>query len=339
MLAHIRYMKSLNQRNLILVFIISGILILFFQRTYKYNDGTSPIIFIGGSYRSGTTLMRVMLDAHPLIRCGEETRIVPRFLEFMARNFQKDKKLQKAGLTTNMLDQAARAFISSIVSLHGKSAPNLCTKDPENLRHSMYLSQLFPNSKFILMIRDARATINSIKTHGLLAGGYSRGYQDNFKNWNSLIEEMYSQCLTIGDDRCLPVYYEQLVLHPEYEMRKILKFLNIPWNDDVLEHEKKIGAKIKLAEIEISSDQVIKPVNLEGLNSWFGKIPLQVLNQIDTLAPMLKKLGYDTKSKKPNYSKADIMIRESIINNKNNRQMWIEVANNYTKDKFYKYFN
>lgn len=37
------------------------------------------------------------------------------------------------------------------------------------------------------------------------------------------------------------VYYEQLVLHPEEWMRKILKFLNVPWNESVLHHEQFIN--------------------------------------------------------------------------------------------------
>ena len=55
-----------------------------------------PIIFVGGMPRSGTTLMRSMLgkinffnrvknvkhsDAHPMVRCGEETRVVPRMIQ------------------------------------------------------------------------------------------------------------------------------------------------------------------------------------------------------------------------------------------------------------------
>ena len=41
-------------------------------------DRNLPLIFIGGVPRSGTTLMRAMLDAHPDVRCGEETRVIPR---------------------------------------------------------------------------------------------------------------------------------------------------------------------------------------------------------------------------------------------------------------------
>ena len=39
-------------------------------------DNRAP--YAGGHPRSGTTLMRAMLDAHTAVRCGEETRIVPR---------------------------------------------------------------------------------------------------------------------------------------------------------------------------------------------------------------------------------------------------------------------
>jgi hypothetical protein len=48
----------------------------------NYNSSSSlrPIIFIGGMPRSGTTLMRAILDSHPSVRCGEETRIIPRML-------------------------------------------------------------------------------------------------------------------------------------------------------------------------------------------------------------------------------------------------------------------
>lgn len=49
-------------------------------QVYEY-DRNSPIVFIGGVPRSGTTLMRAMLDAHPEVRCGEETRVVPRILQ------------------------------------------------------------------------------------------------------------------------------------------------------------------------------------------------------------------------------------------------------------------
>ncbi len=52
---------------------------VFQQRDYN-SSSLKPIIFIGGMPRSGTTLMRAILDSHPLVRCGEETRVIPRIL-------------------------------------------------------------------------------------------------------------------------------------------------------------------------------------------------------------------------------------------------------------------
>jgi protein-tyrosine sulfotransferase len=262
----------------------------------------TPLIFIGGSYRSGTTLMRVMLDAHPLIRCGQETRILPRFLDFIQRQKLTDSvKLEQAGISKASLDKATRTFISNIIYSQGKIAQNICTKDPETLKHIELLAQLYTNSKFILMIRDARATIYSVMKKNLSAGQYSQDYSKNFIIWNRFIHNMYSQCTRVGKTRCLPVFYEQLVLFPEKEMRKILKFLNIPWNESVLKHEVQIGKKISTSIFEISTDQVTKGINLEGLNNWAGNIPEDILKSLDELAPMLKILGYDTKANPPDY--------------------------------------
>ena len=49
------------------------------RRDYNVS-ALKPMIFIGGMPRSGTTLMRAILDSHPSVRCGEETRIIPRIL-------------------------------------------------------------------------------------------------------------------------------------------------------------------------------------------------------------------------------------------------------------------
>ena len=66
-------------------------------------------------------------------------------------------------------------------------------------------------------------------------------YRDCLTKWSSAVETMFSQCQTAGETRCLPVYYEQLVLYPEKEMRKLLNFLELQWDPSVLHHEELIG--------------------------------------------------------------------------------------------------
>lgn len=77
----------------------------------------TPLIFIGGFPRSGTTLMRVMLDAHSSVRCGEETRVIPRLLAMRAtwsRSVKERIRLDEAGVTDQVLDSAVRAFLLEV---------------------------------------------------------------------------------------------------------------------------------------------------------------------------------------------------------------------------------
>lgn len=128
----------------------------------------------------------------------------------------------------------------------------------------------------------------------------------------------------------MPVYYEQLVLHPEKTTKDIFKFLNITWNEAVLHHEKYIGDEISLSKVERSSDQVIKPVNLEALSSWVGKIPIDVVSQMGKIAPMLSKLGYDPNANPPNYGEPDPKIKENTFHVQQNREYWKQLAEKYS---------
>uniref|UniRef100_A0A5F8H2F3 Protein-tyrosine sulfotransferase n=1 Tax=Monodelphis domestica TaxID=13616 RepID=A0A5F8H2F3_MONDO len=288
------------------------------QVEYRYSK-EMPLIFVGGVPRSGTTLMRAMLDAHPEVRCGEETRIIPRVLamrQAWSRSGREKMRLDEAGVTDEVLDAAMQAFILEVIAKHGEPARVLCNKDPFTLKSSVYLSRLFPNSKFLLMVRDGRASVHSMITRKVTIAGFDlNSYRDCLTKWNKAIEVMYSQCMEVGRAKCLPVYYEQLVLHPRRTLQTIMKFLGIDWSEAVLHHEDLIGKPggVSLSKIERSTDQVIKPVNLEALSKWTGHIPVDVLKDMAQIAPMLARLGYDPYANPPNYGTPDPIV----INNTN----------------------
>ena len=231
-------------------------------KMYEY-DRNSPIVFIGGVPRSGTTLMRALLDAHPDVRCGEETRVVPRILQMRAHWMKSPKesmRLEEAGLTKDVLDSALASFILEVVAGHGEPSERLCNKDPFTLKSGKYLKSLFPNGKFLFMIRDGRATVHSIITRKVTITGFDlKSYRQCLTKWNAAIQSMNEQCEGLGEDHCMPVHYEQLVLHPRQMMEKILKFLDLPWTEDVMHHERKVGKEhgISLSKVERSTDQVI----------------------------------------------------------------------------------
>lgn len=302
------------------------------RRVYSY-DREMPLIFIGGVPRSGTTLMRAMLDAHPEVRCGQETRVIPRILQMRSHWLKSQKeslRLEEAGLSKQVLDSAIAAFCLEIIARHGDPAPRLCNKDPLTLKSATYLAELFPNAKFIFMLRDGRATVHSIISRKVTITGFDlTSYRQCLSKWNSAVQVMHGQCREVGSRRCLMVPYEQLVLHPRMWMRRVLEFLDVPWNESVLHHEELINKPggVSLSKVERSSDQVIKPVNLEALSKWVGQIPEDVVRDMADIAPMLSVLGYDPYANPPAYGSPDSSVADNTYRIKAEARLWQDKAN------------
>ncbi|KAL7294294.1 hypothetical protein TKK_0012309 [Trichogramma kaykai] len=301
------------------------------QKVYPY-DRNMPLIFIGGVPRSGTTLMRAMLDAHPEVRCGQETRIIPRILQMRSHWVKSEResvRLEEAGVSKEVMDSAIAAFCLEVIARHGEPAPRLCNKDPLTLKMGSYVLDLFPNAKFLFMVRDGRATVHSIISRKVTITGFDlTSYRQCMIKWNQAILMMHKQCREVGPDRCLMVPYEQLVLHPREWMQKILGFLDVPWNESVLHHEEFINKPggVPLSKVERSSDQVIKPVNLEALTKWVGNIPEDVVHDMAELAPMLSILNYDPYANPPNYGAPDKLVSENTRKVLTNGQRWDNMA-------------
>lgn len=287
-----------------------------------------PLIFIGGVPRSGTTLMRAMLDAHPDIRCGQETRVIPRILQLRSHWMKSEKeslRLKEAGITNDVLNDAIAQFALEIIVNHGESANRYCNKDPLTLKMGTYVMELFPNAKFLFMVRDGRGTVHSIISRAVTITGFDlTNYRQCMIKWNQAIETMYNQCNSIGKDQCKIVHYEKLVLRPQEQMKEILEFLNVTWDDAVLHHEEMIGKEggVALSKVERSSDQVIKPINLEALTKWEGHIPDDVVQDMADIAPMLRVLGYNPYVNKGNYGEPEAWVKDNTYNVQKNAQMW-----------------
>jgi len=262
------------------------------------------------------------------VRCGEETRVVPRILQMRAHWMKSQKesmRLEEAGLTGEVLDSALSAFILEVVARHGEASPRLCNKDPFTLKSGSYLKHLFPNSKFLFMVRDGRATVHSIITRKVTITGFDlKSYRQSLTKWNAAISAMNDQCDDLGPEYCMRVYYEQLILHPRTWLTKILKFLGLPWTEAVMHHEKQINKPhgISLSKVERSSDQVVKPVNLEAMSKWVGAIPDDVVEDMANIAPMLAKMGYDPNANPPKYGDPDPEVLRNTNDVKEHNDVW-----------------
>ncbi|XP_003376812.1 protein-tyrosine sulfotransferase A [Trichinella spiralis] len=237
------------------------------------------------------------------------------------------RRLIEAGVDDEVIDAAVSAFIMEVIVRHGPLAPRLCDKDPFLMKFAVYLSELFPNAKFVFMIRDGRAAVHSMITRRVTIGGFDlTDIRQCLSKWSLSVAQMYNECYNIGARRCFPMYYEQLVLNPEKWLRELLAFLEVPWSDHVLNHEKYIGREISLSKSERSTDQVMKPVYTSSLDSWVGKFPEDILKDMPKIAPMLDFLGYDPKVYKPDYGKAGEFITRklNLFNGTESFKQWLK---------------
>ncbi|VDP87281.1 unnamed protein product [Echinostoma caproni] len=183
----------------------------------------------------GTGLMRIMLDAHPTIRCGAEPMITLDVLNLHeeVRTNMLGRAIE-AGIYPDALNNATRAYIEETIQRMGPDAPVLCHKQPTTFQHLATLDQLFPTAKFIHMFRDGRAAVTSSIKRKLLP---SDKQQSSMERWHQHVLNIMRDCEKMGPTRCIHVRYESLILHTEQEMRRVLDFIGVAWDPIVLRHE------------------------------------------------------------------------------------------------------
>jgi len=278
---------------------------------FKYTT-SSPIVFVGGAPRSGTTLMRAILDTHDEIHCGPETHLFPELLKVLNRWAYGNitaSRLDGAGLNRELLLSVLGSVGMEIIVGQKRSKPPtkyLCNKDPITSRYIPLLFEAFPNAKVIQMIRDGRAMVHStIKRKVRIATWNLNDTEQCLRQWNIMTSKMYPDC-TAKKDRCLQVPYELLVQYPEVWTRKVAAFIGIPWDLKMLSHSDFIGNTTLVAPMERSSDQIVKPIYSSAMDEWVGTYSPDVLRRMHKIAPNLAKWGYDPFANPPDYSKFEI---------------------------------
>ena len=201
-------------------------------------------------------------------------------------------------IDNSTIDKAASLFIEHIAKNRDISRSQLmCIKDPRNLLYMEYLHRLFPNAKFVYMIRDARAAVYSYLSREFpLSRGYFVNPEDADKikefilDWDKSNDEMYRQCRKLGIKYCKKIKYELLVEHPVTIIRSLVEFLNISWTKDLLNHEGFVAERVKTSDLEWSTHQIVKPIYNESISAWRGQIKydLKFISQLR----MQRMFGY-----------------------------------------------
>jgi len=256
-----------------------------------YVSEASPLI-IGGCGRSGTTILSAILNAHPNLYCGPESRLLstpslnPKSL---AHDFEVDERRIRTWLSeTSSKFEFAERFFRELTHDHGKG--RWSEKTPGNILVLDRLFASFPKAKFIHAIRDGRDNVCSNRTHPkykLVRGkqvetGILRPIDDCAERWVRYV----SAGLAYRDDpRYHEVKYEDVVNAPEETARRLFEFIEEPWDDRVLEfHEGRGGA---------GANGTDRPMYTSALSRWERDFSDDDKNEFKKVAgDLLIELGY-----------------------------------------------
>jgi hypothetical protein len=240
------------------------------------------LIFVGGSARSGTTLVQNMLDSHPAILGAPEFLHLPEIIKVrknMQRNVAKgwiDQICSQEDID-NQFRTLILNFLIPFAERH--NAGILSEKTPENILVFPELVDIMPEAKYILVVRDPRAIVASMLQVGHRARKKGVRLQEFTRSTNAATKYI-RQCYDAGfkaslnaPNSFLTVLYEDVVRNPDSETKKMCDFLGIEWNANMCSpgEKKHMGEEaitVKSGELWYSVDQYNSNPHVQGLDKW-----------------------------------------------------------------------
>lgn len=223
-------------------------------------------IFIVGLPRAGSTLLEQILASHSQIDGTMELpNIIALAHRLNGRRFVVEEPRYPgilADLSSKQLEGFADAFISE-TRFHRKGAPYFVDKMPNNFMHIGLIQLILPNARII----DARRHPMACCFSGfkqLFADGQEFTYgQEEIARFYKGYVELMVHWDNVLPGKVLRVHYEHLVADLDSQVRKILDFLELPFEESCLNYYQ-TDRSIRTP----SSEQVRQPIYQSGLEHW-----------------------------------------------------------------------
>lgn len=275
----------------------------------------SAPVFLLSSERSGSNLIRVMMDSHPRICAPHSPHLIKVFVPLLpnygpltntdaltqlARDMVHVVEIQLRGwpylpTAEQVVDHCDEpSFPGLIRSLYGLAAreegkSRLFIKDNGNMQHAPDLVVLFPEAHFVYLVRDVRDMALSWKK----SPGHPGGVKDAAKMWSA--EQAYALhflSMTPDPARITVVHYEDLIEDAEPQLRRICDAIGEEFSDSMLEFHKGKEAKTS-ADAAIGWKNLTKPVMTSNRGKFLKELSVGEQKAIERIAGrQMLQLGY-----------------------------------------------
>ncbi len=222
------------------------------------------IIFILGMPRSGTSLAEQIITSHSSVFGAGELPQLSRIVKtkLMINDDLSEESILNLVKDDNFADQLRIDYYNYLKRFNA-SEPFITDKAPLNFRWIGFIKILFPNSKIIHCLRDPKDNCLSIFKN-FFEGGLDFGYnQKELGTYYNLYLDLMNFWKEHFPNTIYDAKYEKIIEDPENEIKNIIKFCNLNWEDDCLKfYNNKTPIKT------LSTAQARKPIYKSSKNSF-----------------------------------------------------------------------
>lgn len=222
-------------------------------------------VFIIGMPRSGTSLVEQILASHPQVHGAGELRALSRIaLEAAKRDPESQASFPECldSISLRAADRMANDYLKEIASLNG-IATYVTDKMPMNFLYLGMIATLFPDAHVIQCTRDPLDTcLSCYMTDFSIGHEFAQGLTDLgcfYRDYRRLIRH-WTQVLNFP---MLEVKYEDVVADLEGQTRRMLEFLDLPWDSRCLNFH-----QTSRPVLTASRDQIRRPLYKTSVGRW-----------------------------------------------------------------------
>ncbi len=269
---------------------------------------TRPLLVLGVS-RSGTTLLRVILDRSPGLAIPDESFFVPLLARRHGRTVDTERFLDDVariptirawGVRPDDVAPRVRAgmptgdAIAVIFEAYAERArkPRWGDKTPMYMRHLQLLERLFPGAQYVHLVRDGRDAALSFLE--MPEGTFTRTWAHPTTPaqfaclWRKEVSDALALGRRVGAARYLEVRYEDLVADPDGVVAGICAFAEIPFEPSMLAYEESVDVSEKPHQ-----QRLLQPPTA-GVRSWREDMSTDDVAAFEAIAgAVLRELGYE----------------------------------------------